>query len=205
MSQIYFFTGLDGTSFEEFQRQFRVVAAINKWQEDDLALILGSYLQGPALAFLKSVYKESIDYRKICDIINNEFPANIDYTEIFYTAQQEHIEDVITYFYRLSHIAAKAEIDEQKFIKRFLNTVSMKYKLILGTRIYKSKADLRAILLQLKELFYDQGCDHPCTTTGMSVTVPYGDAGCPRPSSSNTPIHAHQDEKFFTPRYNLTP
>lgn len=37
-----FFTGVDDVNFDEFLVQFKLIAAINKWAENDLALILNA-------------------------------------------------------------------------------------------------------------------------------------------------------------------
>lgn len=156
MEPRYSFSGMDNVNFQDFIRDFRMVAAINKYVESDLPLVLGAYLRGPALAFYKSIYRENSTFSEVCEAMSEEFPARVDYTELFYNVRQEKQEELIAYFYRLTDIAAKAGVtDERKFCKIFLKGLSEKFKNQLGAQVFTSKTDLRNTITQIKELFQE--------------------------------------------------
>lgn len=224
---INFFTGTDDVNFDEFLVQFKLIAAINKWAENDLALILGAYLQGPALSFFKNLYTEGIAFKTICDKIKEEFPSITNYVEKFYSSRQNKDEDLIMFYYRLNDLSMKAQInDESIFIKTYLKGLTNENLQKLGTRVYNSKAELRMTLIQIKELFgQDQKSsinlpiqpprgilskvrfDHPFEITrSPSTSTPRAQSPTPSPSTSTPrPMEPRNTETFHTPRYNLRP
>ena len=155
MSQdIELFSGVSDVSFEDFLFQFRIIAAINKWKEKDLALLLGAYLQGPALTFFKYIYVEGIEYKTLCDKLRAEFPDNINYVEKFYNARQEQEEELLSFYYRLCGLQTKADIaDDNIFIKVYLKGLIVKYKAILSSQLFATKSELRETLVQVRYLF----------------------------------------------------
>ncbi|XP_047022947.1 uncharacterized protein LOC124632234 isoform X2 [Helicoverpa zea] len=151
---IQFFSGVDDISVDDFLFEFRTIAAINKWKENDFALLLGAYLQGPALAYYKYIYVDGIEYKTICDKLRAEFPDNVNYVEKFYNARQEQEEELLSYYYRLGGLQTKANIvDDNIFIKTYLKGLISKYKAILSSQLFATKSELRETLVQVRYLF----------------------------------------------------
>lgn len=225
------FSGTGANKFDDFIAQFRLIAAINQWPESSLALILGAYLQGPALAYFKCIYKENLDFKSICDLLSEEFPASVDYVEQFYNARQEPNEDILAYFHTLNNLASKANINDEKvFIKKFLKGITNDYKFKLGTKLYSSKAELKATLNQIQEIFEEtraEGMNIPITPpkgilTKVRIDHPFPIdnqrspegrrllSPAPTPSSGPSPRSfpvPREEESYHTPSHghNLRP
>lgn len=227
MGDVKKFSGLSPMSFDEFLSDFRATATMNRWPESGFKFILGAFLEGPALAYFKCIYNESLDFNTICDLLRSEFNRNVDYMEKFYNIRQNSMEDLRTYFFDFTKVAEKAGITDDKiFVRVFLKSLMPDWKLKLGSRLYASRKELQETISQILDIF---GESTRIVSANLPIEPPHGSfhrvsfqrppsdeeqrvVASPRPrspapspsSSAGAPQHAVGDH-YYTPRYNLRP
>lgn len=190
------FDGISGDSVEFF-RQFTLIAAINKYDDEAKRIIISAYLEGPALSF----YKNHADSCESFDVLKKkfqeEFPSSEDYVARFYECKQAHQEELLSFYYNLDGLAAKANITSDSiFIQQFLKGCTQKHREKLVTNIYSNKQALKATLVQMKNILGGE-------TTPQPLNLPVKLVGV-SPSTTQQPLQTSAGDSadtFHTPRH----
>ena len=130
----------DGTSdnLDSFYVQFHIACQLNKWPENQKALLLGQCLEGPALLYINGLLQhetfcQSATFDSLQQALYQRFePSLQSYIETFYKRKLFEGETVTAYGWDLRRLALKANPDQliqdlqPLIIKRFIYGLGIK-------------------------------------------------------------------------------
>lgn len=197
------FDGLS-SDVEFFLQQFKMVATLQKWSEEDKKIVLAGYLAGPALCFYREIIKDTATFAEVETKLKSEFPSGINYVAAFYNTQQGYGEEILAYYYRLSKIAFKTNITESEFVQQFLKSITPKYKNLLATKLYSGKEDLKTTIKQVVQVY---GLHGATKNVNLNVRLDYvggkdslkGVTASPQPTAPTASPGARGGETFYSP------